>query len=130
MPLTTEEKTAVGRAIGAEDKRVYGHIQSVNGQVEVQFTQDGALIEGSQRLTIRVDTETLNLYRVPPSGKRSSTRLKGAVVLQYVERPAQTPSGGRYTARRMTIRTADGSRWVGTMRKDSDIVRFRPESSK
>lgn len=75
------------------------------------------------RLHIRFNHETQTVYRA--NGKHR-VLLPGAIVLHYVEKPAKTPTGGRYVKRAMTIRTKDGRKWVGTMRKDTDIVILRP----
>ena len=80
-------------------------------------------VERKDRLVIRFDTENHKILK--PSGRR--TPLHGAVLLHYTETPAKTPSGGRYTARRLTVRTADGKRWVGSMKNGTDVVRLRPE---
>lgn len=77
----------------------------------------------SDRLVIRFDTETHRINKA--SGRR--TPLHGATLIHYTETPAQTPTGGRYMARRMTVRTADGRRWVGSMKNGTDVVRLRPE---
>jgi hypothetical protein len=80
----------------------------------------------SDRLVIRFDTENHRINK--PSGRR--TPLHGAVLIHYTETPAQTPTGGRYMARRLTVRTADGRRWVGSMKNGTDVVRLRPEPKK
>lgn len=74
------------------------------------------------RLFIRFNPRTGRISK----GEGRRWPLQGAVLLHYVEKPAVTPTGGRYTARRMTIRTADGRKWVGTMKKGTDSVKLRP----
>lgn len=79
-----------------------------------------------QRLVVRFDTETATIYS--GTAKRRSYRpLKSAVLLRYVEQPAKTPTGGRFIAKRLLVRTKDGRRWVGQVKNGSDIVRLRPE---
>lgn len=75
-------------------------------------------IEEPRRVEFKFDPQTLKF-----TGKGS----KGVTLLHYVDRPAKTPTGGRYTRRAMTIRYS-GEKWVGTMRKDSNLVKFRPYS--
>jgi hypothetical protein len=77
--------------------------------------------EGKTRLTVRFDPSTLTLSA--PTGRR--TKLPGATLLHYVEEPAQTPTGGRYTRRALTVRTSDGRKWFGTMKNGTDIVKLR-----
>lgn len=78
------------------------------------------------RLVIRFDTSTHQVNK----GYGRRTPLHGAVLLHYTETPAVTPTGGHYMARRLTVRTADGRRWVGTMKHGTDVVRLRPEPKK
>ena len=78
--------------------------------------------EGKTRLTVRFrwDGDAPRVYR-PTKGRR----VKAGVVTHYIEAPAKTPSGGRWTRRAMTVRTADGRKWYGTLKNGSDIVRLR-----
>lgn len=83
----------------------------------------------ADRLEIRFDVETATVY---PAVKRLRNPLKNAVLLRYVEQPSLTPTGGRYIARRLLVQTVNPKtrelrRWVGTMKKDTDVVRLRPE---
>lgn len=75
------------------------------------------------RLVVRFDTDNAQalIARGPNAGKPIG------VVLHYIETPAKTPSGGKYTRRQFTLRTPDGRKWVGTLKKDSNIVRCRPD---
>lgn len=77
--------------------------------------------EGKTRLTVRFDPSTLTLSA--PTGRR--TKLPGATLLHYIEAPAQTPTGGRYTKRALTVRTSDGRKWFGTMKNGTDVVKLR-----
>jgi len=77
--------------------------------------------EGKTRLTVRFNSTTLKISKA--SGNRWA--LKGAVVLRYVEEPATTPTGGRYTRRALTVRTSDGRRWFGTLKNGTDVVKLR-----
>lgn len=95
MPLTTEQKTAVGEAIGATKK------------VE------------KERLTVRVNMETFAVYK----GTNGPRRRIGTV-LRYVENEAnRTPTGGRYTSRRLTVRIQGDPRdWVGQFKNGEKTV--------
>lgn len=100
MTLTKEQKTAVGEAIGATPTPV------------------------KERITVRVDTETFAVYH----GKNGPRRRIGTV-LHYVENGAnRTPTGGKYTSRRLTVRLQGDDRdWVGQFRKDEkSTVILRP----
>jgi hypothetical protein len=84
--------------------------------------------KGKRRKEIYFNPDTLDAWpaELPPKGRRKTNRI--GQVLHFVENPAaRTPTGGKYIARRFTIRI-DGERWVGTMKKDSYIVKLRPES--
>jgi hypothetical protein len=78
------------------------------------------------RLVVRFDVETATIYRHTEK-RRSNKPLKSAVLLRYVEQPSRTPTGGRFIARRLRVRTNDGRFWVGQMRNGTDIVKLRPE---
>lgn len=78
--------------------------------------------EGKTRLTVRFDPENLRLYRSNPKRR---TPFPGLTLLRYQESPARTPSGGRYTRRALTVRTRDGRKWWGNVKKDTDIVILR-----
>lgn len=82
------------------------------------------------RLTVRFDTETLKVYHanMRREGKRQYKRpYRGVTVLRYVETEgARTPTGGKYTRRNVLLRLPDGQKWMGTLRKDSDLVTLRP----
>lgn len=76
------------------------------------------------RLTVYFDADAVKAYTVTPKGRRSLHRA--GTVLYYVEAPRKTPTGGRYVARQFTLRTPDGKKWWGTLKKNSSIVRCRP----
>lgn len=78
--------------------------------------------ERDDRLVVRFDQERMRVYRADLKYRKP---LPGATLLHYVETPATTPTGGRYTARRLTVRTADGRKWVGTLKNGTDVVRLR-----
>jgi hypothetical protein len=78
------------------------------------------------RLTIRFDPEDGSIYHYSEK-YRSRRPMRNAVLLRYVEQPSRTPTGGRFIARRLRVRTRDGRRWVGQMKNGTDIVRLRPE---
>ena len=67
-----------------------------------------------ERRTVRVDLETMTVY----DAKVNRTRI--GTVLRYTERQgARTPTGGIYTAHRLTVRLHDDPRdWVGQISKD------------
>jgi len=77
----------------------------------------------ADRLVVRFDPQTLTLY--PGDAVRRRYPLRGALVLQYKEGPARTPTGGVYTRRGLTVRTKDGKRWYGTVKNDTDVVKLR-----
>lgn len=81
--------------------------------------------EGKTRLTVRFDPATLSVYRGDSKYRTAGTKLRGATVLRYVEEPARTPTGGRYTRRGITVRTSDGRRWYGTLKAGTDVVKLR-----
>lgn len=82
--------------------------------------------EGKTLLTVRFDVETHELFKGPVSGKRPRrVPLRDAVVLRYAETTAVTPTGGRYTRRALTVRTRDGRRWYGLIRRGTDVVKLR-----
>jgi hypothetical protein len=95
MALTNDEKTAVGQAIQAAPK------------------------PSKERITVRVDTTTFAVYQ----GKNGPRRRIGTVT-HYVKNEAnRTPTGGRYTSRRLTVRLRGDDRdWVGQFKKDEKIV--------
>lgn len=81
------------------------------------------------RLTVWFDEDKGEAYRLTPRGRKSN-RLAG-VVLHYAERPARTPTGGRYTRRGFTLRDVEGNVWYGSLGKDFPYrglgtVRCRP----
>lgn len=99
---TTPTMDDLGRAIGAQPKTK------------------------GERRTVRVNLDTFAVY--PLDGYRNERNRIGSVV-QYVRNDgARTPSGGRYTSRRITVRlTGDSRRWVGTFKSgEKEIVRLRP----
>lgn len=81
------------------------------------------------RIEIYFNPETLEAWpaSVPPRGRHKSNRI--GTVLHYVENPAaRMPNGGaKFTRRQFTI-VIQGMKWVGTMKKDSNIVKLRPYS--
>jgi hypothetical protein len=79
------------------------------------------------RLAILFDEKTLTIYPANTIRKTSKNWSRDLILLRFTRKPAKTPTGGRYVARRLLVRHQDGTRWVGTMRKDSDIVTLRPE---
>lgn len=78
----------------------------------------------NDRLEIRFDPETLNMWPVTAK-RRTNTNRINAVVLHYREAPSFTPTGGRFTSRRFTVRTADGRKWFGQTKNGTDVVRLR-----
>ncbi len=98
--LTETEKTAVGEAIGASPK------------------------PEKERITVRVDIPTMAVYK----GTNGPRKRIGTVV-RFVENEAnRTPTGGRYTSRRLTVRLRGDDRdWVGQFKKDEHtVVILRP----
>lgn len=60
------------------------------------------------RKHVRVDLEKFDVFPEKGHLKRIGK------VVKYVERQgAKTPTGGRFTARRITVRLTDGTLWVG-----------------
>jgi hypothetical protein len=82
--------------------------------------------DGKTHLTIRFDTVEHRILKA--TGHRWP--MRGATLLQYVEKPDRTPTGGRFTARRLRVRTANGKTWVGQMKNGTDVVRLRLERQK
>lgn len=76
------------------------------------------------RITVRIRFENEVPVAYLPRGRNA--RLPFGRITHYVERPGKTPTGGRYTSRKFTLRAPGGRVWYGTMKKDSDIVRCRP----
>ena len=70
--------------------------------------------EEKERRRVRVDTATMTVY--PPAGY-GLHRI--GTVLCYTERQgARTPTGGKYTAHRLTVRLRDDPRdWIGQISK-------------
>ena len=98
--MTSDEKTAVGEAIGATPTPV------------------------KERRTVRVDTKTFAVYQ-----HKNGPRKRIGTVTHYVVNEAnRTPTGGRYTSRRLTVRlTGDPRDWVGQFKKDEKtVVILRP----
>lgn len=98
--LTTEKPTVedFGRAIGATEK---------------------------VRPVVAIDIpSSMNVHTVTPTGRKSVRKF--GVLLEYVERPNVTPTGGRYISRRVTVRRDDGTRWVGQFKNGADTVILRP----
>jgi hypothetical protein len=76
------------------------------------------------RPVVAIDIPTMNVYSTTPTGRVSVKRF--GRLLEYVERPNRTPSGGRYTSRRVTVRRDDGTRWVGQFKNGAETVILRP----
>jgi hypothetical protein len=77
-----------------------------------------------ERLTVRVDLDTFAVYQ----GTKGPRKRIGNVKV-YVENEAnRTPTGGRYTSRRLTVKLRGDDRdWVGQFRKDEkSVVILRP----
>jgi len=80
--------------------------------------------ECKERKTVRVDLATFAVYQ-----GTNGPRKRIGTVLCYVENQAnKTPTGGRYTSRRLTVRlTGDDRDWVGQFKKDeTKTVILRP----
>lgn len=77
-----------------------------------------------ERRVVRVDLEN---FKVIPSTSRGTHRI-GTVVRYVVNEANRTPTGGRYTSRRITVKFLDDNReWVGQFKKDEDkTVILRP----
>ena len=74
------------------------------------------------RLTVKIHFTDDGLpYCTLPTGK-----LRFGTILEYVEKPSQTPSGGKFTSRRFTLRAPGGRKWYGQVKKDSNVVTLRP----
>lgn len=78
------------------------------------------------RLVVKVHFDEKEMpYCTLPTGK-----VRFGVITHYVEKPSQTPSGGKFTSRRFTLRAPGGRRWYGQMKKGSDLVTLRPAPEK
>lgn len=98
--LTEDEKTVMGKAIGAKPRAK------------------------SARLTVRVDLDRMMVY--PEKGRK---RTPIGVVTQYTRNEgARTPSGGKFTSLRLTVKiTGDPTVWVGQFKAGEErIVKLRP----
>lgn len=100
MTLTETEKTAVGKAIGASRK------------------------PSKERITVRVDLSKMAVYQ----GERGPRKRIGTVIRHVENEANRTPTGGRYTSRRLTVRlTGDERDWIGQFKKDEHtVVILRP----
>lgn len=79
----------------------------------------------SDRLECRFDPEEMAFWPADTIRKRKTNRLP-ATILHMVDNPAaMTPTGGKFRAIRFTVRI-DGRKWVGQVKKGTDIVRLRP----
>jgi len=77
--------------------------------------------ESEERQTVRVDTETFAVY--PETGPRTYDTRIGAIVELVTNDGARTPSGGKFTSRRLTVRFRDDSRrWVGQFKNDEKVL--------
>lgn len=83
----------------------------------------------SDRLNVKVDTDRMKVYS-ETTVRRTNTNAIGQIVEYVVNEGCRTPSGGRFTSRRMTVRvTGDDRTWVGQMKAGAlDMVRLRPLS--
>ena len=82
--------------------------------------------KSKQRLVIRFDPATQNIYREGTKNRTDGNRLRGAVVTHMViNEGARTPTGGLFTSIRFTV-NYNGMKWVGQTKKGTDIVRLRP----
>lgn len=80
----------------------------------------------SDSRTVKVDLATFDVY--PQSGNRTAGNRIGTI-LEYVENQgARTPSGGKFTSRRITVKlTGDERRWVGQFKADeTSMIKIRP----
>lgn len=84
----------------------------------------------ADRLLVAFDDMYGNAYI--PRG-RNAGKVFGTV-LEFIERPSKTPTGGQFISKRFTLRTPDGKKWYGTCsekKKDSKgryLVTCRPAS--
>lgn len=102
MALSEKDKAAVGQAIGATAP------------------------EKKERRTVRVNLDTFAVY--PETGHRNAANRIGTVVHYVVNEGARTPSKGKYTSRRLTVRlTGDDRKWVGQFKSgETETVILRP----
>lgn len=80
----------------------------------------------SDSRTVKVDLDTFAVY--PETGYRKSANRIGTV-LEYVKNEgARTPSGGKFTSHRITVKlTGDSRRWVGQFKTgETQFVKIRP----
>ena len=78
------------------------------------------------RPVVSIDLETMDVFSTTPTGRVSVNRF--GRLLEYVERPNRTPSGGRYISRRVTVRRSDGTQWVGQFKNGAETVILRPSN--
>lgn len=102
------------------------HLNEIENEVSsVLFGNQLSELDGRTHLTIRFDPETQEIFK--PTGHRYP--LRGAILLQYVEKPDRTPTGGRFTSKRLRLRYK-GKKWVGQVKNGTDVVRLRLEPKK
>lgn len=77
-----------------------------------------------ERRTVRVDLSRMTVY--PPTGRLNRI----GSILRYTERQgARTPTGGKYTAHRLTVRLRDNDRdWVGQI-SNAELQRKNPRKT-
>ena len=78
-----------------------------------------------ERPVVSCDIETMDVWGLTPLGRISKKRF--GRLLHFKEAPNVTPTGGRYVSRRVTVRRADGTLWVGQFRNGATVVQLRPD---
>lgn len=78
-----------------------------------------------ERILVRFDVDKVEAQvpRGPNAGKRIGT------VTHFVERPAETPTGGKYTSRKFRVTMPGGRVWYGTVKKGTNLVKLRPSDA-
>jgi hypothetical protein len=124
MNITPEINEKIVEVFGMEDG---SNVKSVDEKGKEKYIPK-SVIKGlaSDRLVIRFDPDTMNIYREGTKRNVDGNRLRGAVVTHFSRNEgARTPTGGLFTAIRFTI-SYQGRKWVGQTKGGTDVVRLRP----
>jgi hypothetical protein len=80
-----------------------------------------------ERHTVRIPAVTSQSEDMRVYLAQRGPRVQFGFLLEYVEKPSKTPTGGRFTSRRVTVKRTDGTIWVGQYKKDATTVILRPK---
>ena len=80
-----------------------------------------------ERPTVRIPAVTSGTEDMRVYLAQNGPRVKFGHLLEYVEAPGKTPTGGRFTSRRVTVKRVDGTTWVGQYKNGATTVILRPK---